>query len=66
MRANPRPIRKAERERVTKALQARRLREALTALGRIRDKYLGVEALVPLWQTLDEIRHKAQDDDARS
>jgi len=58
-KANPRPIRKAERERVTKALQARRLREALTALAKVRDKYPNVEALVPLWQTLDEIRHKA-------
>jgi len=60
MRANPRPIRKPERERVAKALQARRLREALTALAKVRDKYRGVEALVPLWQTLDEIHHKVQ------
>jgi len=58
MKANPRAIRKAERERVTKALQARRLREALTALAKVRDKYPDVEALVLLWQTLDEIRHK--------
>jgi hypothetical protein len=60
MRANPRPIRKAECERVKKALQARQLREALTALAKVRNKYPNVEALVPLWQTLDEIHHKAQ------
>ena len=52
----------AERERVMKALQARQLREALTALAKIRNKYSGVEALVPLWQTVDEIHHKAQHD----
>jgi hypothetical protein len=60
MRANPRPIRKAERERVAKASQARRLHEALTALAKVQNKYLGLEALVPLWQTLDEIHHKAR------
>lgn len=61
MRANSRPIRKAERERVAKALEARQLSEALTALAKVRNKYSGVEALVPLWKTLDEI-HKAQHD----